>query len=126
MLVQTLRTRDPDELAEGFRRWELRFHRCEKRGKISNAGVSPHSRSQANRFSARFFPPARAGAAPCHCRVLQHRLRKRKAPGDKPGASPSRGPAARVVKDCAASPDALVHAIAQLAAGLDALGGGDQ
>jgi AraC family ethanolamine operon transcriptional activator len=25
MLLQTLRTRDPDELAEGFRRWELRF-----------------------------------------------------------------------------------------------------
>ena len=25
MPLQTLRTRDPDELAEGFRRWELRF-----------------------------------------------------------------------------------------------------
>jgi hypothetical protein len=25
MLLQTLSTRDPDELAEGFRRWELRF-----------------------------------------------------------------------------------------------------
>jgi AraC family ethanolamine operon transcriptional activator len=25
MLLQTLRTRDPDELAAGFRRWELRF-----------------------------------------------------------------------------------------------------
>src|SRR5262245_57871555 len=25
MLLETLRTRDPDELAEGFRRWELRF-----------------------------------------------------------------------------------------------------
>src|SRR6516225_5241237 len=25
MLLQTLRTRDPDELAEGFRQWELRF-----------------------------------------------------------------------------------------------------
>jgi AraC family ethanolamine operon transcriptional activator len=25
MLLQTLRTRDPDELAQGFRRWDLRF-----------------------------------------------------------------------------------------------------
>jgi hypothetical protein len=25
MLLQTVRTGDPDELAEGFRRWELRF-----------------------------------------------------------------------------------------------------
>jgi hypothetical protein len=25
MLLQTLRTRDPDELAQGFRRWEHRF-----------------------------------------------------------------------------------------------------
>ena len=25
MPLQTLRTRDPDELAEGFRRWDLRF-----------------------------------------------------------------------------------------------------
>src|SRR5262249_18464976 len=25
MLLQTLRTRDPDELAQGFRHWELRF-----------------------------------------------------------------------------------------------------
>ena len=25
VLLQTLSTRDPDELAEGFRRWELRF-----------------------------------------------------------------------------------------------------
>jgi hypothetical protein len=25
MPLQTLRTRDPDELAEGFHRWELRF-----------------------------------------------------------------------------------------------------
>jgi hypothetical protein len=25
MLLQTLRTRDPDELAAGFRRWDLHF-----------------------------------------------------------------------------------------------------
>jgi hypothetical protein len=25
MLLQALRTRDPDELAQGFRRWDLRF-----------------------------------------------------------------------------------------------------
>src|SRR5262249_18738585 len=28
VLLQTLRTRAPDELAEGFRRWELRFRQC--------------------------------------------------------------------------------------------------
>jgi hypothetical protein len=27
VLLQTLRTRDPDELAGGFRRWGLRFRR---------------------------------------------------------------------------------------------------
>jgi hypothetical protein len=27
VLLQTLRTRDPDDLAEGFRRWDLRFRR---------------------------------------------------------------------------------------------------
>jgi hypothetical protein len=27
MLLQTLRTRDPGGLAQGFRRWEIRFRR---------------------------------------------------------------------------------------------------
>jgi len=31
MLLQTLRTRDPDELAEGFRQWELRFPAARRR-----------------------------------------------------------------------------------------------
>jgi hypothetical protein len=31
MLLQTLRTRDPDELAAGFRRWELRVRQLSRR-----------------------------------------------------------------------------------------------
>ena len=39
MLLQRLRTRDPDELAEGFRRWQLRFRQL---GCGSFRGVLPH------------------------------------------------------------------------------------
>ena len=39
MFLQMLRVRDPDELAEGFRRWQLRFRQL---GCGSFRGVLPH------------------------------------------------------------------------------------
>jgi hypothetical protein len=44
MLLQTVRTGDPDELAEGFRRWELRFRQLgggSFRGELTAKGAIP-------------------------------------------------------------------------------------
>jgi hypothetical protein len=72
MLLQTLRTRDPDELAEGFRRWDLRFRQLGGgpfRGELQflQLGATQILRASGNRrLQARgSLPPAASGSPPC-------------------------------------------------------------
>ena len=71
MLLQTLRTRDPDELAAGFRRWELRFRQlgCGSfRGelKLLQLGGTQIIRASGNRRlqAQGSLPPGSFGFAP--------------------------------------------------------------
>jgi hypothetical protein len=71
MLLQTLRTRDPDELAAGFRRWELRFRQLgggSFRGELQflQLGATQILRAAGNRRlqAQGSLPPGSFGFAP--------------------------------------------------------------
>ena len=71
MLLQTLSTRDPDELAEGFRRWELRFRQFgggSFRGELKflQLGGTQIIHASGNRrlHAQGFLPPGSFGFAP--------------------------------------------------------------
>ena len=86
MLLQTLSTRDPDELAEGFCRWELRFRQLgggSFRGELKflQLGGIQSLRASGNRriYAQGSPPPAALDSLPC-CRGTQ-------APSGEAGAA---------------------------------------
>jgi AraC family ethanolamine operon transcriptional activator len=85
MLLQTLRTRDPDELAEGFRRWDLRFRQLgggSFRGELQFlqlGGIQILRAAGTRRLQARgALPPGSFGFAPVLPRNAGARWRGRR------------------------------------------------